>query len=301
MASIHIKGDTLDMDNQNLFVINDGILLEYHGTDREIAIPKDVHTIACDAFKDNMNLVSVDITEGVKCVDVGAFTRCRNIAEIYLPDSLMEIGMGAFAFCTSLQSIKIPRNVKKIGCSAFLDCSSLNVVDYHAQRCRDIISDGNYDFYTYSDYGNFYDDIYPVFSGCTSLKTVHIGENVKYIPSELFGSAYSLEEVNIHTSGKLNIGFKAFSEQSDLRKIIHVHTDSDIVFQSLTNRYRFPALHVNEGALVKHISFGLGEVQKVYSDRGLIQVRFFQYDGNAGMKSFLYPDSFYLGKLRVSE
>ncbi|MBQ3137735.1 MAG: leucine-rich repeat domain-containing protein [Clostridia bacterium] len=283
------------MDNSNGFVIKNGMLVEYNGTESRIVIPANVQRICDNVFQDNINIVSVEITEGVNCIDVGAFNRCRNIAEIKLPDSLTKIGMGAFARCSSLKKIKIPENVKKIGCSAFLDCISLSTVDYNAKKCKNISSDGNYDFYTYSDYGNFYDDIEPVFSGCTSLKTVNIGPDVSYIPSELFHSTTYLDRVNVLGTTKLSVGFKAFDNHIDLNKILHCEAGKEIVFEPLKN-YKFPAIHVEEGINVIHKDFGLGEVEEIIHDKGLIKVRFICYARHA-IKYFRYPEAFYLEKL----
>ena len=173
------------MSIQKDFIIENGILTEYTGTDTRVVIPEGVHTVCGEAFADRGDVVSVTIPEGVTRIGVGAFLRCRALREISLPDSLAEIGMGAFAYCSSLRSVTVPRNVRKIGCSAFVGCTALKQVDYNAVRCADVVSDGNYDSYTYSDYGNFYDDIFPVFY-CCPVKKVNVGGDVEYIPRELF-------------------------------------------------------------------------------------------------------------------
>ena len=284
------------MIDSDKFVVNkDGVLLQYKGTESEVVIPTGVQRIDNDVFEDNLDVVSVIIPEGVTSIGVGAFNRCSNIKSIKLPDSLTRIEMGAFGFCKSLEEIVIPENVKKIGCSAFHECLSLQTVNYLSRKCSDITSDGNYQFYTYCDYGNYFDDITPVFSICPSLKTINIGENVKYIPSELFREIYEIDELNIFASGKLSIGFKAFEKSIDLEKYFSSKLDLEVEYMSHKN-YRFPQMNILVGTLVKHEKYGLGEVKAVYEDKNMIEIRFF-FNGY-GTRCFLFPHVFWLDKVK---
>ena len=194
-----------------------------------------------------------------------------------------------------MSEITIPENVKKIGCSAFYECLSLQTVNYLSRKCSDITSDGNYQFYTYCDYGNYFDDITPVFSICPSLKTINIGENVKYIPSELFREIYEIDELNIFASGKLSIGFKAFEKSIDLEKYFSSKLDLEVEYMSHKN-YRFPQMNILVGTLVKHEKYGLGEVKAVYEDKNMIEIRFF-FNGY-GTRCFLFPHVFWLDKVK---
>ena len=286
------------MDFTNDFVIKDGYLSEYNGTKSEIIIPDGVKIIGFEAFMDRVDIVSVKIPESVTHIDYAAFLRCRNITEINLPDSLIEIGMGAFAACTSLEKIKIPEKVKKIGCSAFLDCTSLSVVDFYAEKCKDIASEGNYNYYTYTDYGNFYDDIYPVFSGCKSLKTVNIGPKVKWIPSELFNSPACLEEVNVLGTKKLSVRFNAFGDSVDLTNVL-CNNDAEIIFEPYKNQ-QFPEFCAKKGDTVIHDEFGVGEVEEIIKDKGMVKVKFYgYYYKRDAEKFFYYPSAFYEKKLKI--
>lgn len=278
---------------KNSFIIENGYLRKYNGKQSKVVIPNGVERIGYEAFADNMYMVSVEISQGVVRIEEGAFQRCRNLVEVIMPRSLRHIGMGAFARCSSLKEIEIPEGVTDIGCSAFLDCIKLETVNYNADRCRNIRSDGNYNYYTYCDYGNFYDDIYPVFSGCFALKTVNIGEQVRYVPSELF--RYSdIDKINVFRDGKLRIGFNAFNQKTDLKKIIRCKKEKDIIFEPL-KCYLFPTVEIMPWTEVKHRVWGKGMIVEVLPEKGLINVDF----SYLGIKSFLYPDSFHSGVFEI--
>lgn len=281
--------------NTELFEIKNAGLWKYNGKEKNVVIAPGVEIIGDNAFMDNTGIEFVEIPEGVRKIGVGAFCRCRNLKKVSLPDSLEKIGMGAFAMCGALEEIEIPEKVTGIGCSAFLYCNALKSVNYNAVRCKNISSDGNYNYYTYSDYGNFYDDIFPVFYGCNNLKTVNIGEKVKYIPSELF-SCSDIKKINVNTTEKLKIGFNAFRHDTELNKIIYCNTGAEIISEPL-KKYSFPLPQVNIYTTVMHKIWGEGTVLEIIPEEKLIKVGF---EGQ-GIKAFAFPDAFYTKHLTVVE
>lgn len=78
------------------FVINNGILISYTGSDKEITIPSEVLYIGDNAFRNNTSL-----------------------EKIVLGDSVMGIGNCAFYGCTSLSSVEQTRSLGAIGAYAF--------------------------------------------------------------------------------------------------------------------------------------------------------------------------------------
>lgn len=107
------------MNNINDFVIEDGVLIKYTGTDAEATVPNSVHKIGKYAFKENDLLVSVVIPESVTTIEGYAFCRCNCLANIFIPNSVPEIGAYTFYECKSLKSIVIPESVTKIHKFAF--------------------------------------------------------------------------------------------------------------------------------------------------------------------------------------
>ena len=48
--------------------------------------------VATLAFKDNTKIISVEVPEGMRYIDVSAFEGCTGLKKIILPDSLTWIG-----------------------------------------------------------------------------------------------------------------------------------------------------------------------------------------------------------------
>jgi len=81
-------------------------ITKYNGNDADISIPfliegKPVTVIGGQAFKNNTNLTSVDIPEGVTSIGDAAFSGCTRLTAVLFPDSLRTLGMAAFADCGS--------------------------------------------------------------------------------------------------------------------------------------------------------------------------------------------------------
>ena len=60
------------------------------------------------AFRDCIELTSVEIPDGVIGVGQGAFYGCTGLTFAVIPDSVTSIGAGVFYSCTSLESLTIP-------------------------------------------------------------------------------------------------------------------------------------------------------------------------------------------------
>ncbi|MBO4739198.1 MAG: leucine-rich repeat domain-containing protein, partial [Bacteroidales bacterium] len=76
------------------------------------------------------------------------------------------IGDYAFYDCSSLKNVTIGRSVTSIGNYAFASDTNLTQVNYNADSCI-LVGTG-------------------IFSGCSNIKTLHIGNNVKMIPTKIF-------------------------------------------------------------------------------------------------------------------
>lgn len=77
-----------------------------------------VKEIGMDAFKDNSQIRSAIIPQGVTRISTQAFYNCSNLTEVTLPEGLKEIGMYCF-WGVPLKEITIPGTVKKIDLCAF--------------------------------------------------------------------------------------------------------------------------------------------------------------------------------------
>ena len=78
------------MDNAKEFLIEDGVLMCYTGSDSHIIIP-----------------------DGVTRIESHVFNGRTDITSIILPNSVTSIGSGAFSYCDSLMSITFEGTVKE--------------------------------------------------------------------------------------------------------------------------------------------------------------------------------------------
>jgi hypothetical protein len=85
-------------------------------------------TIGDEAFWENLELISVIISDGVTSIDEYAFYGCENLKSVTIPNSVTTIGKHAFEDCSALTTITIPDGVKKIGQGAFIGCLGLTSV-----------------------------------------------------------------------------------------------------------------------------------------------------------------------------
>lgn len=92
------------------FVIENGILTEYHGPGGAVVIPDGVTQLQ-DTFRYNDTITSVILPKGLTEISSAAFERCKNLSSVTLPEGLLEIGALAFMDCEKLESIDIPDSV----------------------------------------------------------------------------------------------------------------------------------------------------------------------------------------------
>ncbi|GMH61275.1 hypothetical protein TrST_g12782 [Triparma strigata] len=73
-----------------------------------------------------INLIAVDIPEGITIIGGGSFAGCSSLKVIKFPKSLTSIGNGSFQYCSSLEQVDLLHtNVEELGNLAFCDCESL--------------------------------------------------------------------------------------------------------------------------------------------------------------------------------
>ncbi len=123
------------------FVVENGTLIRYDGTERDLIIPDGVSIIDCYAFKDCTELTSIVIPATVGLIDYQAFAGCRGLNKVivckYCKSSedeedidgeefwdegncgVIHISDNAFWGCSNLSEIVFPNMVEYIDYGAF--------------------------------------------------------------------------------------------------------------------------------------------------------------------------------------
>lgn len=202
---------------ESAFDIQDGVLVKYTGSDREVVIPEGVTRIGASAFEYYSRLEKLVIPEGVVNIGESAFYGCSNLKSIEFPVSLESIGSSAFGFCSKLKEIVFPESVVSIGDWAFEYCNLEKVVipkkvNYVGKgafnRCRTIIVDLENPLYDSRDNCNAI-----IESGSNTLiqggRGTVIPGSVTSIGSSAFADS-TVENIKI-PEGVVSIGESAFS------------------------------------------------------------------------------------------
>jgi len=174
-------------------------------------------------------LISIlDIDESISSIPDGFFCGCSNLREIQLPLSITRIGRRAFADCPKLYRVDLPSCLKELDDGSFDGCSSL----------ADVLVDGTYDDfpgnvtyigkaafrntaieaislgcnnYILGDYAfsgcksltsvGLYNNVSAVgeyaFDGCTALVDLDVSDSVSFLPATAFHNCNSLNSENI--------------------------------------------------------------------------------------------------------
>jgi len=166
-----------------------------------------------DAFKNQTNLVSITIPEGITAINESSFEGCTGLVEVKLAGSIERIHNNAFSGCENLRSINLPEGLKYIDSGAFYNCgfesitlpetllkiSHRGVIIVSGRITEDPDSKG-------------------VFEGCVKLKEIVIPARVRIIGSRAFYGCTGIEKVVIK-DGVIKIGDEAFVGCTSLNEL----------------------------------------------------------------------------------
>lgn len=222
------------------FIIEDGIVKKYIGSDEKVIIPQGVTEIGNYSFWQRKNIKEIEIPESVKYIDAGAFFRCINLYKIKIPEGVTHIEECAFWYCSSLEEIKLPSTLTSIGRNAFYECSNLcklkltSSVSYIGEGafcgCRSLQNENGFVIIknTLYDYcGKEHHVVIPegvncigsrAFAGHRNLEKIEIPPSVTRIGTRAFEECMSLQNIEL-PSGVIHIGAHAFEGCESLQKI----------------------------------------------------------------------------------
>lgn len=222
---------------------------------RSVSIGDAVKTIPAYAFKDLTALRSITIPEGVTFIGERAFQGCTSIAQVnfnatecssmsyafdgctttatlIVSDDVTNIPNDAFNNFTGLTSLTIGKKVSHIGERAFRYCTSLKQVKYNATKCADL-----------GDQANNYSTTV-AFRNCDNLSSVVVGDNVTYIPANLFRFVSSLSSLVLGSSLE-EIGAYAFGGTN--LSIVRFPNSLKIINNGAFSSNKFTSIELNEG------------------------------------------------------
>ncbi len=180
----------------------------------EISIPKEIETIANQAFYKCEALKKIDFSDGVKEIKEAAFSYCSALEEIHLSKVLTKIGKEAFYACSSLTEITLPKKLINIGEDAFGACKALKEIKVEAGNAAFTSIDGvlfNKEKTTlltfpFANTANYQvpvgtTKIAPsAFSECNKLASIQFPNTLIEIGSEAFYKCLKLENITLPNS-----------------------------------------------------------------------------------------------------
>lgn len=180
----------------------------------EISIPKEIETIANQAFYKCEALKKIDFSDGIKEIKEAAFSYCSALEEIHLSKVLTKIGKEAFYACSSLTEITLPKKLINIGEDAFGACKALKEIKVEAGNTAFTSIDGvlfNKEKTTlltfpFANTANYQvpvgtTKIAPsAFSECNKLASIQFPNTLIEIGSEAFYKCLKLENITFPSS-----------------------------------------------------------------------------------------------------
>lgn len=191
---------------------------------RRVILPDSVSVIkgqyagADGAFRNCANLEEVVFGSGIKEIWQSAFADCPKLRTINLPQGLSSIGPQAFQDCVQLQGIQIPSSVVSLGSNAFENTGITQAVVSNSalktgiqifRKCPDLVT----------AQFNGPELAFDAFGGCTSLRSVVIGDDVTKIEHHVFDRCTSLADVLIGRNVE-SIKNDCFNGCTSLKRIV---------------------------------------------------------------------------------
>ncbi|MDY4231835.1 MAG: leucine-rich repeat protein [Candidatus Faecousia sp.] len=164
------------------FEIENGVVVDYQGTDTDIVIPDGVCEIGDGVFWGS-DIESVRLPSSVKAICSEAFMNCHELRTVELPDSITRIEEEAF--CNSgIRSIRLPARLKRIA----EDCFS-------GSKLEEItLPDGVQKICDHA------------FAYCSDLTRVVLPPALKHIDSSAFANCTKLRDINLPQATQVDGG-----------------------------------------------------------------------------------------------
>ena len=198
------EGEKEDLAQED-FLIEDGVLIEYRGSEQHVTVPDGVTTLSYSAFQNNQTVISVVIPNSVTEIQNYAFLGCPLLEEVTLPNNLQKMESFVFNQCPSLKKLIFADGTQEINISIsenlFYGCAVEEVV-----LPESVKKIGDYAF-SYVDTLkkiNLPDSITEIgecaFYRCNGLTSIELPENLEILGGNAFGECVNLTKVYIPKS-----------------------------------------------------------------------------------------------------
>lgn len=208
------------MQNNNDFIIENGVLKEVLTKENYIHIPENVTVIADYAFFENKDIEYVSIPQSVEIIGDSAFCKCINLklVDFSTKSKVERIGKYAFANCFSIAEFHLPKSVKRIGHNAFIG-DEFEFVDYNGTLRQwmniEFEFNPNLAYLSFSSPATVSKKMY---IEDLDLKNIIIPKSVKKIKNYAFEGFTDIETVVLE-SGITEIGINSFARCNNLKEI----------------------------------------------------------------------------------
>lgn len=257
------------------FVIQNGYLRSYHGAGGKVTIPKslNVYYIYEEAFKDNDNIVELEISSPCTEIQPFAFSNMKALKRVVLPDTVAFIYRYAFYGCANLEQIDLHSRSITFGDACFAGCTSLkrihNVQLLNGLKKEDVeildLTEGE-DFRRIpahmTSIGN------ETFYGCTALETLDLTE-LRVAGRRAFAECGALKTVTL--SRFTAMGDEMFRNCSNLTELIYTDVTPEeidaITYPTVVSP--FAGCNVSRITFADRNSYTVeqtGNVQAIYAD-----------------------------------
>lgn len=224
------------------FIIQQGVLKQYTGSEAVVAVPDGVQEIGYGAFRGDSTVRQVVLPDGVRKIGSMAFAGCGALEQIRIPPTVVEIGYSAFERCGQLKAVQLPEGLVLLDRMAFLGCTALVTIGFpNSLRTvgRDAFQDTAWlaaqpDGVVYAGrLALFYKgavtqaDIkagtvkvcVDAFRNCSSLAAVTLPESLQEIGDRAFQNCRKLKQITIPRQVRA-IGYRAFDECGKLQVLL---------------------------------------------------------------------------------